>query len=365
MLSRLLKESWSLVEDRADEVAGYFYARLFLVNPRLRDQFPIQMDGQRQRLVDAVRYVLHAIDDPLGLDDRRDLDGSGQPSVPEDDAEARQCLIEAMRAYAGTAWASEYDRAWRAAYGTLVRRLAAGTGEEAGADGFRHAEVLTHERRSADVAVFTCRPQQPLSYQAGQYVSIETPYHPRLWRAYAMANAPRGDGVLEFHVRAVGAGWVSSALVWKLRPGDVVRLGPPRGAMLLDQQSGRDIVCVADGTGLAPMKGLIEEFGRINRVRWVHLFWGARREDDLYDLPALRSMTGRYPWLSVIPVVSEEPRYAGERGHVADAVVRYSPWPEHDFYVSGSPAMVRTTLTRLAELAIPAPRVRYQPFGEL
>ena len=45
-----------------------------------------------------------------------------------------------------------------------------------------------------DVAVFACRPMQPLKFRAGQYVSIETRYQPRLWRTYSMANAPRADG---------------------------------------------------------------------------------------------------------------------------------------------------------------------------
>ena len=73
-----------------------------------------------------------------------------------------------------------------------------------------HAEVLTHERRGRDIAVFTCRPLMPFAFRAGQYVSLECQYQPRLWRTYSVANAPRADGTLEFHVRAVGAGWVSA-----------------------------------------------------------------------------------------------------------------------------------------------------------
>ena len=122
-----------------------------------------------------------------------------------------------------------------------------------------HAEVVSHERRGRDIAVFTCRPLEPLAYQAGQHVSIECSYQPRQWRQYSVANAPRKDGLMEFHVRTVGAGWVSGALVRRLKPGDMLKLASPMGAMTVNRKSTRDIVCVAGGTGLAPVKAIVQE----------------------------------------------------------------------------------------------------------
>jgi len=84
--------------------------------------------------------------------------------------------------------------------------------------------------------------------------------------------------------------------------------------MTVDPASTRDIVCVAGGTGLAPIKAIIDEIGQTNRTRWVHLFFGARDREDLYDLDDLMQLTTRYPWLTVTPVTSEDPTYPGERG---------------------------------------------------
>ena len=128
-----------------------------------------------------------------------------------------------------------------------------------------------------------------------------------------MANAPRPDSTLEFHVRAPARGWVSSALVRRVQVGDFVRLAAPMGSMTLDRRSTRDIVCVAGGTGLAPIKALVEELTRYNRTRWVHVFFGARNRDDLYDLPALNRLAGRYPWLSVVPACSDDPTFPASR----------------------------------------------------
>jgi len=273
-------------------------------------------------------------------------------------------LLEALRTFAGEHWAVEYAQAWGEAYDVIARKMIAGAEADTNPP-YWHAEVLTHERRGADIAVLTCRPMQTLEYRAGQYVSIECRYQPRPWRGDSMANAPRKDGTMEFHVRALGAGWVSSALVRRLKVGDMIRLAAPMGSLTLERKSTRDIVCVAGGTGLAPIKALVEELTRYNRTRWVHLFFGAKHRDDLYDLADLNRLAARYPWLSVVSAVSEDPGYGGEQGNISDVVARYGPWKEHDFFVSGSPAMVKATLRRLAELQIPSIRIKYDAFGDM
>ena len=68
-LSRLLKESWTLVEEQQDKVAGYFYARMFLSNPHLRTLFPVHMDVQRARLLGAIVTAIQTLDDPERFED--------------------------------------------------------------------------------------------------------------------------------------------------------------------------------------------------------------------------------------------------------------------------------------------------------
>ncbi|GIE96236.1 hypothetical protein Ari01nite_37010 [Paractinoplanes rishiriensis] len=223
--------------------------------------------------------------------------------------------------------------------------------------------MLTHERRGRDVAVFTCRPGQPLPYRAGQHVTIECAYRPWQSRAYAMANAPRPDRVLEFHVRAAVPAGVSDALVTRLKPGDLLRLSPPRGDLTLDRYSRRDVVFVAGGTGLAPAKAMIDELTRCNRTRWIHLFRGERYRRDFYDREHVDRLALRHPWLTVVRATSEEPDEAGDQAPIADVVTRHGPWPDHDFYVFGSPPMVESTLRRLDRLGVPGDRVRYDIFG--
>jgi NAD(P)H-flavin reductase/hemoglobin-like flavoprotein len=367
-LSRLLKESWTLVEEQQDKLASYFYARIFLSNPQVRDLFPVQMDVQRARLLGAIVSAVQSVDDPERFDEYLRSLGRDHRKfhvTPEQYDLIGAALMEALRTFAGGEWSPEYDQAWRDGYAVIARKMIAGAEDDAENPPYWHAEVLFHERRSRDIAVITARPLQPVEFRAGQYFSVECKFQPRLWRVYSAANAPRKDGSIDFHVRAVGAGWVSSALVRRLQVGDMIRLAAPMGSMNLDRRSTRDAVFVAGGTGLAPIRSLLEELTRYNRTRWVQVFFGARTRDDLYDLAELNRLAARYPWLSVVASCSEDPTFPGEQGNISDVVARYGPWNEHDFFVSGSGSMVRATLKTLAEMQVPSIRVKYDSFSDL
>jgi NAD(P)H-flavin reductase/hemoglobin-like flavoprotein len=366
-LQRLLKESWTLVEEDQDKLAGYFYARIFLHNPQVRDLFPVQMDVQRVRLLGAIVSAVHTVDDPERFDDYLKALGRDHRKfhvVPEQYDLIGNALIEALRTFAGEHWSAEYDQAWRDAYAVIARKMVQGAADDKN-PAFYHAEVIAHERRGMDVGVFAVRPLQPLNYRAGQYISVECNYQPRLWRVYSPANAPRKDGTITFHVRSLGAGWVSGALVRRLKVGDMVRLAAPMGSMTLDRGSTRDIVCVAGGTGLAPLKALVEELTQYNRTRWVHMFYGARNRDDFYDLPDLNRLATENPWLSVVPAAADERGFNGEVGNIADVMARYGPFDQHDFFVSGSAAMVKATQRKLAEMRVPSVRIKYDAFGDV
>ena len=120
------------------------------------------------------------------------------------------------------------------------------------------------ERRSMDVAVVEVVPRQPFGYRPGQSVAVEIPQRPRLWRYFSPANAPDPSGRLEFHVQPIAGGMVSTALVRHLSRGDTVKLAAPVGQQLTlpDQGPRLRLLMVAGGTGLAPLRAVLEQIDR-------------------------------------------------------------------------------------------------------
>jgi NAD(P)H-flavin reductase/hemoglobin-like flavoprotein len=366
---RLIKETFSVVEPHAAKMSAYFYGRLFAENSRLRSLFPPEMDTQRSRFFSALMRIVWSADsldtnvsylEQLGRDHRK------FGVQPEDYAAVGKALIAAVRRFSADAWTPAAEQSWGEAY-EKVAEIMIIAAEEHGKDvpPWWIGEVVRHERRTDDIAVITVRPHQWLPYLPGQYVSIETPRWPRMWRSYSIANAPRDDGLLTFHVRAMPGGWVSGALVRHMRVGDRLRIGHAVGNMIFDSGSDRDMLCVAGGTGLAPIKAIVEYAITRGVQRPIHLFVGARTARELYDWAELSHLATIYPWLWLVPAVSEDPTYTGIRGQLPEVVSRRGVWTDHDAYVCGPDQMVRQTIMRLLDVGVSPTRIRYDEFGDM
>jgi NAD(P)H-flavin reductase len=211
------------------------------------------------------------------------------------------------------------------------------------------------------------RPEQRLPYLPGQSVSVQAPMAPRMWRYLSPANAPRADNTMEFHVRAVDGGWVSPALVHAAGKGDVLRLAAPVGTGLVLDEAGHetdgDLLLLAGGTGLAPLRAIVEQLEGRRQRRTVDLYVGARSEAELYDQPALRQLQERNRWLTVVPVVERGMSPGLAIGDPASVAVGHRRWHGAQVFVCGSPAMVETSLEVLGTAGIDPRRIRRETYS--
>ncbi|MFF2305529.1 globin domain-containing protein [Streptomyces sp. NPDC058128] len=366
--TELLQRTMAEIEPIADRVTSYFYALLFLRHPALRDLFPAAMDAQRDRLFKALLTAATHADDPVTLTTYLTHLGRGHRkygTLPEHYPAVGEALIGALARHAPETWGPRTEAAWVGAYTTISQiMIDAATGDELRAPAWWQAEVVAHVMRTKDVAIVTVRPDGPYPFLAGQYTTLETPWWPRVWRHYSFASAPRSDGLLSFHVKAVPAGWVSNALVHRARTGDVIRLGPPAGSMTVDHTSDSGLLCLGGGTGIAPIKALVEDVAQHGRRRSVDVFYGARRNNGLYDIDTMLRLQQSHPWLSVRPVVDDGP-VGLLSGGIPQAVREFGPWHTHDAYLSGPPGMVRSSLDTLVGIGIPTHRIRHDSIEEL
>jgi NAD(P)H-flavin reductase len=217
------------------------------------------------------------------------------------------------------------------------------------------------------VTVLQIRPGQPYHYLPGQSFAMELVQRPRLWRYYSPANAPREDGSLELHVQRVDGGQVSGVLVRSVKPGDTMRLGAPVGDQLTwSRDDRRDLLMVAGGTGLAPLRAVVDEIDRAWQREGsgprVHLFQGARVPWSLYDGEWLGSLASSRPWFDYTAVVSDDRSYPGARGLVGSVAAAGGPWHGRVAMVCGGPQMVTHTVHELTAAGQPVEDIYYEQF---
>lgn len=241
------------------------------------------------------------------------------------------------------------------------------------------ATVVGHHRLRTDLAVIRLIGEF-VPFTAGQSLEVRVPQHPGVRRRLSPALPPSLDGKLEFHIRTVPGGWLSGSLVADTKPGDEWQLSAPAGTFYIDP-AGDEVVMIAGGTGLAPMRAQILELARRPEPPRTYLFVGGRSPRDLYAADMLYLLAGELPWLTVVPVVenTEDPNWVDEwyeqsrvdigfplddllQGTLADVVGSHGAFTEHQVLVCGSPGMTRATVDRLLETGTPAENIQVEGF---
>lgn len=368
-------------EGGAERLSRSFYAILFTEYPAIRDYFPAAMDAQRDRLVKAIGYALDRLEEPekllpflaqLGRDHRKyGVQRAHYTAVAES-------LKAAMRRFAGLEmWTDEVERAWTEGL-TLISDTMIGAAEQERTPPVWTGTVVERREVLRNLAVVRLQLDQPMQYAAGQYVSVQIPSRPRMWRYMSPAVPANANGEIEFHIRSVLGGWVSPAMVGNTVVGDQWLFGSPLGGLGIPRNVKRKMLMIGCGTGIAPLRAQLMAMTHRRINPKVHLFVGGHHPCDLYDLETLSKLAVANKWLTVTPVTERdenpwwyydsgesertwpglEPRVTGQIGKI---VAGYGAWADRDVQIVGSPSMVQTTKFRLMATGTRAMNIRHDP----
>lgn len=281
VISRLRASFSSILstEQGRTRLATTFYSTLFAEQPEFRSLFPAALDQQKHRLFQALEFVIDNLEDQdrvlgflaqLGRDHRKyGVEGRHYS------ASARALLVAVQDSFTRAIWTPSLTTAWSELIELLLHTMAdaADNDDLPAAWG---ATVVGHERLLDDLAVVRLEADSPIPYAAGQYLSVQIPQRPRLWRYLSAAIPTNPYGQIEFHVRRVSGGWVSPAIVNETQVGDRWLLSSPLGGLEVDRADGRDVLMIGSGTGIAPLRAQVMDMAMKAENPRVHLFVGGK-----------------------------------------------------------------------------------------
>jgi Na+-transporting NADH:ubiquinone oxidoreductase subunit F len=234
------------------------------------------------------------------------------------------------------------------------------------------ARVISVRDLAPDMREVVLELREParMPFAAGQYVQFllpgtESAAQP-VYRAYSVASAPSLPGLLTLVFGRVPGGLCSGYVFEKLQTGERVTVNGPFGDFVL-RESGRDILLVAGGSGMAPIRSMLFDMAERGVARTATYFFAARTRGDLFYADEMRSLEKRMPGFRFVPVLShprpDEP-WEGERGGIAAALARLlPPLTHHEAYLCGSPGMIDASIGALHARGLADERIFFDKFS--
>ena len=215
---------------------------------------------------------------------------------------------------------------------------------------------LTHDIKRLRLSL-----SKSLEFSPGQYAMLQfTPQH---IRPYSMAVSQAVDEV-EYHIRMVPGGRVTSYVASGLALGDTVRVSGPLGTAYLRTRFSGPVVCIAGGTGLAPILSILRGMLDRNLANEVHVYFGVRSSADVYGVQWLDDLQRRHPALKVHVVVAAGAQASGHRSGVVTQTVA-DDWKDMcgwRAYVAGAPVMVDAASILLRQRGVEAEHIYADAF---
>jgi toluene monooxygenase electron transfer component len=229
------------------------------------------------------------------------------------------------------------------------------------------ATYVGHRAVTPDIHEFRFRGPGAANFLPGQYALLGLPGMDQL-RAYSMSNQPNDAGDWDFMVRRVPNGRVSTMLFDALRPGDHITLDGPLGLAHWREDTARDVVCIAGGSGLAPIVSIANAAAAQSPGdRPIWLFYGGRGPADLPDFDEWLHASARMRVHAAVSSaeLADAAGWAGERGFVHELVARTlsGDLAAHRYFLAGPPPMIETVVRMLmVDHKVPAQNIHYDRF---
>ncbi len=229
------------------------------------------------------------------------------------------------------------------------------------------AKLVSKRQVSRDVFDFICETEAPLPFKAGQFVSLRFPAEkPPFHRPYSVACRPHppGDRHFQFCIKKIPSGPASTYLC-ELSEGAELEIKGPSGHFLADQQDVPFYYFITTGTGIAPLKAMIEDLLEVQGVKTpMFLVFGFRGEVDQFYTDWCREMKARFANFDYAITLSQPtPEWLGLRGRVTDYIIHHLQDPaEKHYYLCGVGEMIQDVRQHLESRGVSKDKIHYERF---
>ena len=224
------------------------------------------------------------------------------------------------------------------------------------------ALVKDKQNLAANFWCLRLEPENEVSYQSGQYVSMKV-NEDNERRSYSIASCAEEDSLdLLIDVTPMGKG---SKYVLNLEEGDEVDLLGPIGGFVVEENEGSEgLLFVGTGCGIVPLRSMIHDLLKVKKEkRPIRLHWGMRYEKDLFWVDHFRNLESEFPNFQVDIVLSKEDSWSGCTGHIQDCLEKHqNSWKGWEAYLCGNKKMIGDVKGLLEQKGVDEKSIHFEKF---
>ncbi|PIN79710.1 hypothetical protein COV16_02795 [Candidatus Woesearchaeota archaeon CG10_big_fil_rev_8_21_14_0_10_34_8] len=218
------------------------------------------------------------------------------------------------------------------------------------------------------VKLFRLEFEKPFEFQAGQFVILnitDADGNPQR-RSYSIASSPKNKDYIELCIKIVSNGRVSS-IMGQLQEGANIELDGPYGKFTVDKEQKKELLLIAAGVGIAPIRSLVLDLCETGYSQAVSLFFGFRYMNDCLFKDECLKLKQEFPNFNFYPIISrpeEDSENWMDVGHVNAVLPKYVNNAEgKEVYICGSLPMVKDVVSALEEIGFNREQIRTDAWG--
>ncbi len=223
-------------------------------------------------------------------------------------------------------------------------------------------EELTHNIKHLKLKLLH---PETISFKPGQYVQIMVPGFEE-YRAYSVASSPGQKDAIEFTIRLIPGGLCTTFVHKALEIGDIVKFTGPYGDFYLQEETDHEIVCIAGGAGMAPIRSIVHYLKEKGMPRKVRYYFGARAVKDLFFEEELHSIEQEFPNFKYYTALSDpdpDDQWEGDLGFITESVQKYEASLENaEAYLCGPPPMLDAAFKVLVSKGMKEENILFDKF---
>ncbi len=213
---------------------------------------------------------------------------------------------------------------------------------------FYETIVINNQKLPNDVFLLELESPKNFNFKAGQFVLVYQKINDKEEnRAFSISSSP-SQKTIELLIKRFDNGKISPKLL-ESRKNDKLKIRGPFGMFTLDNAKQEELIFIAAGTGIAPLRSMIHEILEKNPNKKVSLIFGFRHENDYFFKEEFETLQKIHKNFTIHPCSSKPPEnWSYLKGRVTNHIPLIIKSPENKHvYICGPNQMINDTLNLL------------------